>query len=117
MYDQSDCRYNDDENIFEDANLQLFHRLKDKYYHFYFSNKNILKKFVSDGTCDCADYNGLCEDKNKNENYTKRTICFQTMCDFFQELYPIEIDKQGHTNETECEQWECDNIYTHRDGV
>ncbi|CAF1232360.1 unnamed protein product [Adineta steineri] len=114
---QSYCPYNDNENIFEDTNPELFHRSKDKYHHCYFSNKYILKKFISDRTCDCVDYNGLCEDENKNENYTGRTISFQTMYDFFQELYPIEIDKQDHTDETECEQWECDNIYTHCDGV
>ena len=26
---------------------------------------------------------------------------------------PIPIDGQNHTDETECEQWECNNIYTH----
>jgi hypothetical protein len=42
---------------------------------------------------------------------------FQTICDGFEELLPIIINNKNETDETECEKWECDNIYTHCDGV
>src|ERR1700734_4168258 len=44
-------------------------------------------------------------------------ILFPTICDGFQELLPIFIKNRYETDETECEQWECDNTYTHCDGV
>ncbi|UJR17513.1 hypothetical protein I4U23_004408 [Adineta vaga] len=115
--DISDCPYHDDENIFEDTNPQLFARLKDKYYHCYFSNKYIPKTFILDEKCDCGYDGDLCEDEDEYENFTRRTISFQILCDNLEKLFPITIDNQDQTDETECEQWECDNIYTHCDGV
>ncbi|CAF1669135.1 unnamed protein product, partial [Adineta ricciae] len=114
--DISDCPYNDDENIFEDIHPELFVRLKDKYYYCYYSEKYIPKTFISDEKCDCGYDGDLCEDEDKYENYTQRTISFQILCDNFEKLYPITINEEDHTDETECEQWECDNIYTHCDG-
>ncbi|CAF4660782.1 unnamed protein product, partial [Rotaria sp. Silwood2] len=32
-------------------------------------------------------------------------------------LTPITIDEQNETDETECEQWSCNNIYTRCDGL
>jgi hypothetical protein len=49
--------------------------------------------------------------------YARNHISFQTICDGFTELLPITIDGQNHTDETECEQWLCDNIYTRCDGI
>ena len=45
--------------------------------------------------------------------YLRNTILFQHICDRFGELLPININGINHTDETECEQWECDNMYTH----
>ncbi|CAF1073816.1 unnamed protein product [Adineta ricciae] len=45
--------------------------------------------------------------------HAKRHVSFQTICDGFTELLPIQINGQDHTDETECEHWACDNIYTH----
>ena len=49
--------------------------------------------------------------------YIRRTIFFQTICDGFIELAPIPIDGRNETDETECEQWQCNNLYTRCDGV
>ncbi|CAF4495349.1 unnamed protein product, partial [Rotaria sp. Silwood2] len=44
----------------------------------------------------------------------QRNFSFQTICDGFTELISILIEEK---NETECEQWPCNNIYTHCDGL
>ena len=45
--------------------------------------------------------------------YIRMNISFQVICDGYTDLYPILINGINHTDETECEQWECNNIYTH----
>ncbi|CAF1516181.1 unnamed protein product, partial [Adineta steineri] len=114
----TDCPYNDDENIYEDTNPELFTQVKHKYYKCHVTNKYIAQLEVSDGKCHCGldEYN-FCEDEDIIENFTRRTLSFQTTCDDFQELYSITIDRKNETDETECEEWECDNIYTHCDEI
>ncbi|CAF4400089.1 unnamed protein product [Rotaria sp. Silwood2] len=34
------------------------------------------------------------------------------VCDGFNELIPVVIDGRNETDETECEQWQCNNTYT-----
>ncbi|CAF3965401.1 unnamed protein product [Rotaria sp. Silwood1] len=38
---------------------------------------------------------------------------FKFVCDGIPEMYPIKIDGQYHTDETDCEQWPCNNSYTY----
>ncbi|UJR11665.1 hypothetical protein I4U23_015846 [Adineta vaga] len=114
----SDCPYNDDENIVEDTNPHLFSQFKYKYYKCLIMNKYIPQSVILNGDCDCGyDEHNFCEDEHEFDNFTGRTISFQTICDSFQKLYPITIDGKNAIDETECEQWECDNIYTHCDKV
>ena len=47
----------------------------------------------------------------------KKRVAFQTICDGFVELTPIEIDGQIHTDETECHLWACNNTYTRCNGI
>ncbi|CAF1098971.1 unnamed protein product [Adineta steineri] len=49
--------------------------------------------------------------------YARKNISFQTICDGFTELMPINVTGQNQTDETECEQWECNNIYTRCNGI
>jgi hypothetical protein len=42
----------------------------------------------------------------------RNKILFQTICDGFTELLPITINGKNETDETECEQWQCNHIYT-----
>ncbi|CAF1500164.1 unnamed protein product [Adineta ricciae] len=116
--DISDCPYFDDEDISENTNSQLFVRLKHKFYKCHFTNRYILLTAIEDGKCDCGYLDkSFCEDESKYKTFVLKTISFQTICDHFHELYPVTIDGQKQTDESECEQWECDNIYTHCDGI
>ncbi|CAF0745824.1 unnamed protein product [Adineta steineri] len=49
--------------------------------------------------------------------YARKNISFQTVCDGFTELSPITTDGRNETDETECEHWPCNNIYTHCNGL
>ncbi|CAF1417530.1 unnamed protein product [Adineta steineri] len=49
--------------------------------------------------------------------YARKNISFQTICDGYTELLPITIDGRNETDETECEHWPCNNIYTNCDGM
>ncbi|CAF1391214.1 unnamed protein product [Rotaria sordida] len=50
----------------------------------------------------------------KSDELSKKHISFQIICDGFTELLPININGR---NETEREQWPCNNIYTHCNGL
>ncbi|CAF4756798.1 unnamed protein product, partial [Rotaria sp. Silwood2] len=52
------------------------------------------------------------EETKMKIRYARKHISFQTVCDGFTELLPITINGQNETDETECEQWPCNNIYT-----
>ncbi|CAF4318425.1 unnamed protein product, partial [Rotaria sp. Silwood2] len=47
-----------------------------------------------------------------------RRLYFQTVCDGVIDLllFPILINGQKHTDETECDMWQCNNSYTRCDG-
>ncbi|CAF4233983.1 unnamed protein product [Rotaria sordida] len=47
-------------------------------------------------------------------SHERKHISFQIICDGFTELLPININGR---NETEREQWPCNNIYTHCNGL
>ncbi|CAF1400674.1 unnamed protein product [Adineta ricciae] len=112
------CPYKDDENIFHYTNPQLFEKIKHKYYDCYSTKKSIPQAAIHNEECDCGfSEHGFCEDEEEFLNFTRRNIFFQMMCDRFQELHPIMIDGKNMTDETECEQWECNNIYTRCDGI
>ncbi|CAF1443748.1 unnamed protein product, partial [Adineta ricciae] len=112
-----DCPYNDDETISPDNNPQLFIRIKDKYYYCFFTNKYISKVLIFDKKCDCGFIDSFCEDEHEVQNFTRRIISFQTTCDGFTELSSIIINEQNQTDETNCEQWDCNNIYTRCDEI
>ncbi|CAF1154595.1 unnamed protein product [Adineta ricciae] len=113
-----DCPSKDDETILEDRNSQLFAQIQHNYYKCYFTDKYISRVVIHNGQCDCGinEY-GFCEDESTFFNFTRRNLFFQTTCDRFQEIHWITVDGKNETDETECEQWECDNIYTRCDGI
>ncbi|CAF4370897.1 unnamed protein product [Rotaria sp. Silwood2] len=57
------------------------------------------------------------EETKMKIRYARKHISFQIICDGFTELLPIAINGQNETDETECEQWSCNNIYTHCNGL
>jgi hypothetical protein len=114
-----DCPYSDDENMFIiNNNSNLIKQLNKT--HFYCQSKKnyISQNMINNHQCDCNDKEiGRCIDENLGEIDSSRDILFQTICDGFQELSPIIINNKNETDETECEQWECDNVYTHCNGI
>ena len=109
-----DCPYFDDENITfvdNDTAIQLLRhshckgQLSGKYIHWFFAN-----------SWDCLNENPLMK------LYLSRfmglidfheSIAFEVICDGFVDLTPLEIDGKNETDETECDRWECDNVYTY----
>ncbi|CAF4475535.1 unnamed protein product [Rotaria sp. Silwood2] len=49
--------------------------------------------------------------------YVRKNVSFQTICDEFTELISIIIEGQNETDETECEHWPCNKIYTRCDSL
>ncbi|CAF4353476.1 unnamed protein product [Rotaria sp. Silwood2] len=82
------------------------------------ANKIIHQSLVQNDNCECqlADYD-WCDDEDFHIHYVRKNISFSTICDGFIELIPITIEGQNETDETECEQWSCNNIYTRCDGL
>ncbi|CAF3528930.1 unnamed protein product [Rotaria sp. Silwood1] len=76
------------------------------------------QSLVRNDICECKlEDQHWCEDEDLHINYARKNISFQTICDGFTELIPITIEGQNETDETECEQWSCKNIYTPCDGL
>ncbi|CAF0982244.1 unnamed protein product [Adineta ricciae] len=109
------------QNIHPIINFPLHQCNTSNFYQCRNSSKCISFHRLNDGKSDCIyndDEGDYREDPDDSyQNYTRRTISFQTMCDGFEELYPLEIDNENHTDETECQLWECNNIYTRCDGI
>jgi len=114
-----DCPQMDDEIVSLIKSTSAIEYIEKTHFKCQSTNKYILLDLVEDGGCDCnggPDSIDYCEDEYPNANYIKANILFQHICDRFQELTPILINGNNHTDETECEQWECNNIYTHCNG-
>jgi hypothetical protein len=69
---------------------------------------------IRDGFADCDDGS---DEKDQFTIEYEKTISFQTMCDGMTELSPIVIDGRNETDETECQYFSCNNIYTRCNGV
>ena len=134
-----DCDYNDDEYcpLINGSCLPMDSNLL---YKCPFNNKCISNNKFGNRVCDCPLKESMishsitelvCEDEpyylcdpNKldlcayiwRNSYKRTSILFSTICDGYQELLPIRINGIDHTDETECQYWQCDNIYTHCNG-
>ncbi|CAF3237514.1 unnamed protein product [Rotaria sp. Silwood2] len=113
----NDCPQREDENITYINNTGLTKKLK-SHFKCELADKYIHQSFVADGTCNClfAGYR-WCEDESSDVHYARKNISFQTICDGFTELIPITIEGRNETDETECENWSCNNMYTRCDGL
>lgn len=112
-----DCPLGDDENYEESCSL---------------TNKNYRFQCVVNKTVKCVspilfndkEYDCLTKKQTYNDiiNHTTPAyapISFQTLCDGFEERFPLIIDGQSiGTDETHCNDsiWSCNNTYTHCDG-
>ncbi|UJR10342.1 hypothetical protein I4U23_014548 [Adineta vaga] len=113
----NDCYHKDDENPHLIADSLVYNQLQ-KYFKCTTTNEYIPQYLVQDGICDCKKYdsNTFCDDEDQHIIYTRNHISFQTICDGFTELLPVMIDGQIETDETNCQQWLCNNTYTRCDG-
>ena len=112
-----DCPYLDDENIDLLSHRNLSEQLNKNYFKCQISAKYIHHSKINDEICDCGvDENYLCEDENLESNYKRNDMLFQSICDRITDILTVHVDGQNLTDETECEHWECNNIYTRCNG-
>ncbi|CAF1606602.1 unnamed protein product [Rotaria magnacalcarata] len=111
-----DCFYLDDEQFDVSNNTYSLERVK-KHFKCQNTNQYISYRLVNDGNCHCNEYeNELCDDEFSNIHFSRKHISFQTICDGFTELIPLVINGRNETDETDCEQWYCNNTYTRCNG-
>ena len=114
----NDCPYMDDENITIINTNSLMERLNKTHFQCQASNTYIFKSFIKNAKCECGYVeDDWCEDEDMDIEYIRKNITFQTICDGITHLLPVVIEGRNETDETECDQWQCDNIYTRCDGV
>ncbi len=113
-----DCPYMDDENINVIDNIHLMEQLKKTHFKCQISNKYISRSLIKNGVCDCGYFqSGWCDDEDLQSFNFQNNISFQTICDGYVELLPVMINGRIETDETECQQWACNNIYTRCNGI
>ena len=111
-----DCYHNDDEQL-TIFNPTLAAQRLTKHFRCASTGQLIQQYLVGDMECHCSrDESGLCDDEFPEIHYAHNHISFQTICDGTAELYPRIIDNQTMTDETDCDQWMCNNTYTRCDG-
>ena len=82
------------------------------------TNECIPFLFFENGMCHCSTYdNDLCDDEGFNfyDKLSKMDFLFLLTCNNITNLPPIEIDGKNYTDETECDRWPCNTIYTRCD--
>ena len=112
------CPLMDDENMIDIENINIINRLnKNNYYKCGTLNKYIHPNLLINKKCDCEHIDNVwCEDEEFEMDSSRTKISFQTICDGLQELSAKFLDENNHTDETECQQWECNNLYTRCNG-
>jgi hypothetical protein len=56
------------------------------------------------------------DDCRSNENELEKKIPFQILCDGLKEVFFKSSNGKIHTDESECDHWPCNNMYTKCDG-
>ncbi|CAF1394360.1 unnamed protein product [Rotaria magnacalcarata] len=105
-----DCPLNDDETYNASCSLPDVHRRFSCSIRSY--RTCLASLLIEDRTKDCD--NGedeRCIDELLVENH----IYFQTICDGNRDLLPVLIDGRYETDETECQFWLCNNMYSRCD--
>ncbi|CAF3512691.1 unnamed protein product [Rotaria sp. Silwood1] len=100
-----DCYGGADEKYEDSCNLNQTHRFRCTS-----ENKCISPILVRDGIKHCK--HG--EDEILS---SRKKISFQNLCNGYVHLLPELGDEQNETDETNCEQWPCNNQYTRCDGA
>ncbi|CAF4097641.1 unnamed protein product [Rotaria sp. Silwood2] len=113
-----DCPKEDDENITHIIDSRWTNTYKNLF-KCEINNLYIHQLLVKDGRCQCLvdDTASWCEDEDEDYAIARKKLLFQTVCNGPNDLIPINIDGQNRTDETECERWPCNNIYTRCDSI
>jgi hypothetical protein len=113
-----DCPYADDENITLINTPDIIKKLDETHFKCRTSGKYISRSLVNNVHCNCPPFLFIwCEDEDQNIIHLYKNIVFQHICDGFVDRSPVLITGRNETDETECEQWECNNIYTRCNNV
>ncbi|CAF1557261.1 unnamed protein product, partial [Adineta ricciae] len=114
-----DCPNWDDEEIHLINITLLSRQIREQLFKCEISNKYISRKSFDDEIDDCPVRlpKLFSEDEPRNTRYEKRFFSFYSICDGHVDLYPILINGQNMTDETDCEQWQCHNLYTTCDQI
>jgi len=51
------------------------------------------------------------------DDYFRGNVLFPNVCDGFIDILPVTIEGRNEIDETECQQWPCNKIYTHCNDV
>ena len=108
----NDCPHMDDE-IMEIVSQNHMEYLNKSFYKCISSDKYIYPSLIGNTNCDCGwGEDNWCEEEDQPLTYRKTNILFQHICDGSTELLPISIEGRNETDETECQQWQCNNLYS-----
>ena len=114
----NDCPYSDDEHENRINNTDLQELFKRKTLKCPGRNKYVLLLRVGKPECYCRNILiNMCDDDKFLSHVPVESISFQMTCNGFTDLQSEIIDERNETDETECEQWVCNNPYTRCDGV
>ena len=98
----SDCYLNDDETDFQSSPAVIGQ------YRLTCANET---------QCRSSSFSSRTSPPIEQKNPSLNLILFHQICDRTLDLLPELIDGRNHTDETDCEYWQCSNIYTRCDGI
>ena len=101
----SDCYENIDETYNNSCKLNDKHR-----FHCLSENKCISLNLVGDNVNNCYG-----KEDEVLPMYNK--LFYENLCNGYTHNLPILVNEQNETDETNCEQWPCNNLYTRCDGA
>jgi len=113
----NDCPYMDDENMDFIKTTNAMNLLNKTHFKCRYLDKYISKLLVGKKDCACNITAHRCEDEYFDPNSNQNIIVFEQICDGYTNLLPILINNKNETDETECEYWPRNNIYTQNDGI
>jgi hypothetical protein len=104
-----DCYEEIDETVKDNCEINTKYR-----FHCSTENKCLPAWLMLNGKKDCVNGDDEIEFHRNKGNVQ---LIFANVCDGFIDSVLITDNGQIETDETNCEQWQCDNHYTHCDGV
>jgi len=108
-----DCPHMDDEDLTLITDMTAVDYIKENFFQCGSSNRYVHLYLVNNHICDCGSVAlGQCYDEQIDATYLQKTIVFQHICDGFVDFNSILINNRTENDETDCHQWECDNLYT-----